>query len=267
MTPFSASNPGGMTDATSAHELVPAPSLPAFSIPTFGESHLRLRIGHDPESSGALPAAPRLQMAPFALAAHPTDAGQHVEDGPVAFSIASSLLGSAPSLTHGVLLAIPTPLVPQPNASHAAPPTPLASHTADDSSLAGFDELIIEPQVVHHAAPAGATVAFNEPMVEYQHGGSGATFDELAGMAPMPLTHQAHDLLFPDSTHTAKASETALLALLKSVVRTRIMALGRVPRQRSVHEWVFLMLAFAVMSLLAAPPLVAIFLSLNGVKP
>jgi len=153
---------------------------------------------------------------------------RHVEDGPVAFSIAALLLDSDPQV---------------------------ASHPAYDMAFADFDELIIGAQ------DAPAEVLRPDPDAD-------ATFDQLADLAPKPLSHQSPDLLFPAINAAGSlAAEPALIMLLKCALRTRITALGRIPRQRSVQDWVFLMLAFAVMSLLAAPPLVAIFLALHGVKP
>lgn len=53
----------------------------------------------------------------------------------------------------------------------------------------------------------------------------------------------------------------------REALRARLIAFGEGRQHRTAYETVFLMLAFAVMVLLAAPPLVDILLAANGVRP
>ena len=255
MTPFSATHEqGGMTsEAAGAHQIAPAPELPAFTIPSFGLA------------ARSAPTAPGLSLAPFALASHAAGS-PHVEDGPVAFSIASTLMAPA--------MHVPVPVY-----------EPAAPDAARDLDLSTFHELQVDhgahaaaPGSAPAPAPAGMAVpapispAVGSPIAVALPGPDvNATFDALATLAPEPEPHlpapspPAH-LAFPASG-IAPAAQPSLGMLFALAVRARIEAFGRGPRHRSAHEWVFLMLAFAVMALLAAPPLVAVFQAMHGAKP
>jgi hypothetical protein len=66
--------------------------------------------------------------------------------------------------------------------------------------------------------------------------------------------------------------ETELIASLtlrdtaREALRARLIGAGRVHERRSAHELVFLMLAFAVMVLVTAPPLVRLAYALHGTQ-
>jgi hypothetical protein len=55
--------------------------------------------------------------------------------------------------------------------------------------------------------------------------------------------------------------------IAREALRARLIAFGEGRQHRSTYESVFIMLAFAVMVLLCAPPIVDILLAAHGVRP
>ncbi len=55
--------------------------------------------------------------------------------------------------------------------------------------------------------------------------------------------------------------------IAREALRARLIAFGEGRQHRSTYESVFIMLAFAVMVLLSAPPIVDILLAAHGVRP
>lgn len=90
------------------------------------------------------------------------------------------------------------------------------------------------------------------------------------------------DSFIPDADRSHRARETPdseideieemiermhMRDVAREALRARMIAFGEGRQHRTTYESVFLMLAFAVMVLVAAPPLIDILLAARGIKP
>ena len=75
-----------------------------------------------------------------------------------------------------------------------------------------------------------------------------------------------HEVGEPDEIEQMLES-MRLRDVAREALRARMIAFGEGRQHRSTYESVFLMLAFAVMVLVAAPPLIDILLAARGIKP
>ena len=76
--------------------------------------------------------------------------------------------------------------------------------------------------------------------------------------------------LAEETAHCACGCHEAepLRSALRTALRSRIHAFGEVElRQRELHEWVVLLVAFTVTIMLAAPAMVPLVLALQGQRP
>lgn len=85
-----------------------------------------------------------------------------------------------------------------------------------------------------------------------------------AGFSDMQLHIPATDAF---DVATAGLAQLGMRDLAREALRARLVAFGENRQHRSAYEIVFIMLAFAVMVLVAAPPLVDIFLAVHGTRP
>jgi hypothetical protein len=134
----------------------------------------------------------------------------------------------------------------------AVPDAPLAPAVAHAvvHEIAAAQELKIAP------ARTAAPVA---PMVETL---------EVAGTSVVPATVlAADDAALTEAEIDELIAELGMRDLAREALRARMIALATSTRQRTAYELVFIMLAFSVMVLLSAPPVVQIALALHGTAP
>jgi len=81
-----------------------------------------------------------------------------------------------------------------------------------------------------------------------------------------PRTERDHSGNVEDDFDAATYDLLRRRDIAKEVLRSRLVALAEQREHRSAYELVFLMLAFAVMVLLAAPPLVQVLLAARGIQ-
>jgi hypothetical protein len=70
----------------------------------------------------------------------------------------------------------------------------------------------------------------------------------------------------PEAPAPFDAASASTLKLARHALRERIVGFGQGRGQRTVYEAVFLMLAFSVMVLISAPPLVDVLLAAHGTR-
>ena len=88
----------------------------------------------------------------------------------------------------------------------------------------------------------------------------------------IPRLHVIGDLDFEPAdaaSCTCECHEDAsFLELVRAALRARVRAFGEVElRQRELHEWIVLLVAFAIAAMLVVPAMVPLVLALQGERP